>query len=79
MPSNKNIKIKVNDSSIIFAGLFAIVFIILKLTGTITWSWWWVLCPLWGPIALVLAAAVVGLVILCAGGAVLALCNKVWE
>ncbi len=21
-----------------------------KLTGCITWSWWWVLCPLWGEI-----------------------------
>lgn len=28
----------------------AIVFVILKLTGTTavaTWSWWWVLAPLW--------------------------------
>ena len=24
-----------------------IVFLILKLTGAITWSWWWVTCPLW--------------------------------
>lgn len=23
------------------------VFLILKLTGTIYWSWWWVTCPLW--------------------------------
>lgn len=30
-----------------FAGLLAIVFIVLKLTGVITWSWWWVLSPLW--------------------------------
>ena len=30
-----------------FAGLLTIVFIILKLCGTITWSWWWVLSPLW--------------------------------
>ncbi len=28
-------------------GIVAIVFIILKLTGTITWSWVWVLSPLW--------------------------------
>lgn len=27
--------------------LLFIVFLILKLTGVITWSWWWVTCPLW--------------------------------
>lgn len=30
-----------------FAGLLTIVFIILKLTGHITWSWLWVLSPIW--------------------------------
>jgi hypothetical protein len=30
-----------------FAGLLAIVFIVLKLTGFVAWSWWWVLSPLW--------------------------------
>lgn len=30
-----------------FAGLLTIVFIVLKLIGEITWSWLWVLSPLW--------------------------------
>lgn len=30
-----------------FVGLLTIAFIILKLVGTISWSWWWVLSPLW--------------------------------
>ena len=30
-----------------FTGLLTIVFIILKLCGIITWSWWCVLSPLW--------------------------------
>jgi len=30
-----------------FAGLLTIVFIVLKLTDVIDWSWWWVLSPLW--------------------------------
>lgn len=30
-----------------FTGLLTIVFIVLKLIGTINWSWWWVLSPLW--------------------------------
>lgn len=30
-----------------FVGLLTLVFITLKLTGVIAWSWWWVLAPLW--------------------------------
>ena len=33
--------------------VLGIVFIVLKLIGTITWSWWWVLSPWW--IVLILA------------------------
>lgn len=39
-----------SSSGIGFAGLLTIVFIILKLTGSTvvaTWSWWWVISPLW--------------------------------
>jgi hypothetical protein len=35
-----------------FTGLLAIVFIVLKLTGIITWSWLWVLAPIWIGIAI---------------------------
>lgn len=37
-----------------FVGLLTIVFITLKLTGFINWSWWWVLSPSLISIALVL-------------------------
>ena len=30
-----------------FAGLLTILFIGLKLTGHVSWSWWWILSPLW--------------------------------
>lgn len=30
-----------------FVGLLTIAFIVLKLTGVISWSWLWVLSPLW--------------------------------
>lgn len=33
-----------------FLGLLALLFITLKLTGYIDWSWWWVTAPLWGPL-----------------------------
>ena len=36
-----------------FTGLLAIVFITLKLCGVISWSWWWVLAPLWIPFILI--------------------------
>jgi hypothetical protein len=33
-------------------GLLGLVFVTLKLTGHITWSWWWVTAPFWGGLAL---------------------------
>lgn len=52
-----------NSGGIGFCGLLTIVFIVLKLTGYIAWSWWWVVAPIWIPVVLVLAIfTVVGLV-----------------
>lgn len=31
-----------------FLEVLTIVFVVLKLMGTIDWSWWWVTSPLWG-------------------------------
>ncbi|MDH6670182.1 phosphoglycerol transferase MdoB-like AlkP superfamily enzyme [Paenibacillus sp. LBL] len=33
-------------------GLLGVAFIVLKLTGVIDWSWWWVTAPFWGLLAL---------------------------
>lgn len=47
-----------------FLGLLGLVFITLKLCGVIAWSWWLVLLPLYGGLAIVLglmAVSVVGL------------------
>lgn len=33
----------------LLTGLLTILFIGLKLTGFIDWSWWWVLAPTWIP------------------------------
>lgn len=41
-----------------------IVFIVLKLTGNIDWSWWWVLSPLWISVGLFLIILIVGALIL---------------
>lgn len=34
--------------------LLGIVFLVLKLTKVITWSWWWVTAPFWGGFLLML-------------------------
>lgn len=39
-------------SGISFASVLGIVFIVLKLTHVIDWSWWWVLAPFWIPFAI---------------------------
>jgi uncharacterized protein (DUF983 family) len=58
---NSNSKFMSNNtsssSSGIFPSLLTVLFIGLKLTGHITWSWWWVLSPLW-------ISALIGLTIL---------------
>ena len=38
--------------------LLTVLFVGLKLTGYIAWSWWWVLAPLWGTILLLIVAAI---------------------
>lgn len=49
---------KINIS---FTTALTIVFIVLKLTDTIGWSWWWVLSPIWIAIGL---GIVVGIIII---------------
>lgn len=34
-------------------GLLGVAFVVLKLTGNITWSWLWVLAPFWIPLAII--------------------------
>lgn len=42
-----------------FCMILFIVFLILKLTNTIDWSWWWVSAPLWIPFCIILLALVI--------------------
>ncbi len=46
-----------------FLGLLTILFIHHKLIGTIAWSWWWVLSPIWIPVAIGLAALLIAVAI----------------
>lgn len=45
---------KTNTGGISFIGLLTILFIALKLTNYINWSWWWVLSPMWISLSLLL-------------------------
>lgn len=40
--------------------VLGLIFVTLKLTGVIAWSWWWVLLPFYGGIALLLSILVAG-------------------
>lgn len=40
-----------------------LIFLVLKLIGTISWSWWWVFAPLWIPFALVFGFLILTIVI----------------
>ena len=42
-----------------FVGLLTALFIGLKLTGYIAWSWWWVLSPVWISAIIVLLILIV--------------------
>lgn len=35
-----------------FMGCLFILFLALKLTDVIDWSWWWVTAPIWGTVTL---------------------------
>lgn len=40
--------------------VLGLIFVTLKLTGVIAWSWWWVLLPFYGGIVLLLALLAAG-------------------
>lgn len=50
-----------------FAGLLFLVFLVLKLTEVITWSWWAVTAPLWLPLLFVIVCFGIGAVIVYKG------------
>lgn len=52
-------------SGVGFGTLLFLLFLALKLTGYIDWSWWWVTAPLWAGIAI--GIVVIGTLALGAG------------
>lgn len=56
-------KSSLESGGIGFVGLLTIVFIVLKLTHNIDWSWWWVLSPIWITAVVVLSIILIVLLI----------------
>ena len=46
-----------------FTALLTAIFITLKLYKVITWSWWWVLSPIWIPPAIALTTLLIASVL----------------
>ena len=55
--------VQTSSGGVGFAGLLTILFIALKLTHVVDWSWFWVLSPLW-------ISAALGIVFLIAFGVI---------
>ena len=59
-----NAKSGVTTGGLSLSTILFLIFLVLKLCGVITWSWWWVTAPLWGGIALILAILAVFMLIM---------------
>lgn len=53
----------VSGGGISLSTILGVVFIILKLTGVISWSWLWVLAPFWIPLALSVLILIIAVII----------------
>lgn len=49
--SEKNVNV---EGGVSFFGLLTVLFVGLKLTNYIDWSWWWVTSPIWLPFVSIL-------------------------
>lgn len=57
-----NNKIEIINKGAGLPTIITVVFVILKLLGYISWSWWWVLSPIWISFGLVLLLWIVALI-----------------
>ena len=50
-----------------FTETLQLIFIVLKLTNLINWSWWWVLSPTWISVAIIVAVILIVLIVIGCG------------
>ena len=56
---------KSSSSGLGIGTILFLIFMVIKLTNYIEWSWWWVTAPLWIPLLLILGVlAVLGVLFL---------------
>lgn len=46
------------EGSLGIGTILFLIFMILKLCGVISWSWWWITAPIWIPIAIIFAGVI---------------------
>lgn len=56
-------QVQVGGNGIGLPGALFVAFVVLKLTGVIDWSWWWVTAPLWIGFAVSAFFLLIGLLI----------------
>ena len=61
---NSSKSYSVGTTGIGVSGLLGVAFVVLKLTGFINWSWWWVTLPFWGGFVILLIILAVLVVLL---------------
>jgi hypothetical protein len=55
---NNTYTVNVGPTTVLF-----IIFLVLKLTHVISWSWWWVFSPIWIPAALAVLFLAFGVIL----------------
>jgi len=70
------VKTKKSIFSIGFLDILGLIFITLKLTHFIDWSWWLVLLPVYGPLVLVVGIILIILILVLIIGGIAALFNR---
>lgn len=56
---NRNRNNSTGSAGVGVTGLLQVAFIVLKLCKVIGWSWWWVMSPVWIPLALALLIGII--------------------
>jgi phosphoglycerol transferase MdoB-like AlkP superfamily enzyme len=57
--TTNNVSSSSSSGGIGVLGLLGVALVVLKLTGVIDWSWWWVTAPFWGGFAIFAAFSII--------------------
>ena len=55
---------KADGGTLSLLSILTLIFLALKLTDNIDWSWWWVFSPLWIPAAIVVVLYIIYLIVI---------------